>query len=300
MGENKQLLLANHSFFLYNVSCLGKRGFFLGTLEEWMIFLALGAAMLLWLFLIWPGGGRRITGTQYFAHRGLWDSECPENSLPAFQRAADRGLGIELDVRLCADGTVAVFHDENTARMCGESLIAEQTPYDRLQMLLLKDTSLHIPTLRQVLDCVQGKSFLLIELKGKGTDCELCRRVMEELRDYPGAYCVESFNPFLLRYMKKHFPAVIRGQLTGVQGKGIRQRVLCFLCNSLAVNLLSRPDFISESIKQHRSFSSRILESCFGMQRAVWVLHQEDMIQRNKTNNCLVIFEDFMPDIQAK
>ena len=41
---------------------------------------------------------------QYIAHRGFHDNrgECPENSLPAFERAIQMGYGIELDVRIRA------------------------------------------------------------------------------------------------------------------------------------------------------------------------------------------------------
>lgn len=39
--------------------------------------------------------------TGAFAHRGYFDNEngIPENSLAAFQKAVDAGVGIELDVR---------------------------------------------------------------------------------------------------------------------------------------------------------------------------------------------------------
>ena len=45
-----------------------------------------------------------------YAHRGLHDREAgaPENSLPAFRRALERGYGVELDVHLTGDGRLAV------------------------------------------------------------------------------------------------------------------------------------------------------------------------------------------------
>lgn len=54
------------------------------------------------------------------AHRG-GAALAPENTLPAFERAARLGAdAFELDVRLTADGEVVAFHDEDTARLTGE------------------------------------------------------------------------------------------------------------------------------------------------------------------------------------
>lgn len=51
-----------------------------------------------------------------FAHRGA-SGEAPENTLPAFQRAADLGIMyVELDVHLTRDGHVVVFHDDTLER----------------------------------------------------------------------------------------------------------------------------------------------------------------------------------------
>lgn len=53
------------------------------------------------------------------AHRG-GSALAPENTLPAFDRAATLGAdAIETDVRLSRDGTVMVFHDEETSRLTG-------------------------------------------------------------------------------------------------------------------------------------------------------------------------------------
>ncbi|OHA69133.1 MAG: hypothetical protein A3J68_02055 [Candidatus Wildermuthbacteria bacterium RIFCSPHIGHO2_02_FULL_48_16] len=61
-----------------------------------------------------------------FAHRGL-KLEYPENTLPAFQAAADLGFGIELDVRLAKDGKLVCKHDP-----IGNSNTAELTRFDEV------------------------------------------------------------------------------------------------------------------------------------------------------------------------
>ena len=48
---------------------------------------------------------------RFFAHRGLHGDPnvIPENSMAAFHRAVTRGYGIEMDVRLTADGQAVLF-----------------------------------------------------------------------------------------------------------------------------------------------------------------------------------------------
>ncbi len=83
---------------------------------QWILPLAGGAVLTAAaaVFLTAPGrvdNNRKeaFTGRNY-AHRGLHGKRerRPENSLPAFQAAAEKGYGIELDVRLTADGRLAV------------------------------------------------------------------------------------------------------------------------------------------------------------------------------------------------
>jgi glycerophosphoryl diester phosphodiesterase len=54
-----------------------------------------------------------------YGHRGA-SALSLENTLGAFARARTDGAdGIELDVRLTADGELAVFHDEDLVRIAG-------------------------------------------------------------------------------------------------------------------------------------------------------------------------------------
>ena len=52
------------------------------------------------------------------AHRGVC-TECPENTMPAFRRAAEQGYPIiELDPKFTADDVCVVLHDRNINRTC--------------------------------------------------------------------------------------------------------------------------------------------------------------------------------------
>ena len=49
------------------------------------------------------------------AHRGE-SADAPENTLPAYKMAVDRGFGFECDVYLSKDGRVFTFHDRDLKR----------------------------------------------------------------------------------------------------------------------------------------------------------------------------------------
>ena len=73
------------------------------------------------------------------AHRGLSGIEL-ENTASAFVAAGNRSyFGIETDVHRTADGQFVVFHDDNTRRIGGDSMVIEETTYETLRSLRLLD-----------------------------------------------------------------------------------------------------------------------------------------------------------------
>ncbi|HFR3797696.1 TPA: hypothetical protein ACHVHO_001682 [Streptococcus suis] len=62
------------------------------------------------------------------------------------------------------------------------------------------------------MDLVAGKVPLIVEIKSESRDVlEVCQRVTSYLDGYTGAFMVESFNPLVVAYFKKHRPNYIRG-----------------------------------------------------------------------------------------
>lgn len=149
------------------------------------------------------------------AHRGLHDKKAPENSLAAFKNAIDKGYNIELDVQMLSDGTVVVFHDESLSRMTGNDGYLKFLTKEDLKMLTLKDSKECIPTLQEVLDFVDGRAPLFIEIKNTSKVGELEQKVKDMLNNYKGEFAIISFNPRVLSYFKEHAPKMLRGQLAG-------------------------------------------------------------------------------------
>ena len=111
------------------------------------------ALIALIVFLIAPRKRRSTSpfDRTLYAHRGLHDNSCPENSLSAFRAAKEAGYGVELDVRFTADKQVVVYHDDTLTRMCGDDRRVDECTYEELQQLHLSDTTERIPLLSDVL-----------------------------------------------------------------------------------------------------------------------------------------------------
>ena len=151
-----------------------------------------------------------------FAHRGyhLEKYNVPENSLKSFEKAIQKGYGIEIDLHLLKDGNIVVFHDDNTERMTGVNKLLKDCKYEDIKELRLKETNEHIPLFEEVLKLVDGKVPLLIEYKYDSKLGKLEEKSMELLSKYNGKFAVQSFNPFSVRWFKRNFPEIPRGQLS--------------------------------------------------------------------------------------
>lgn len=228
-----------------------------------------------------------------FAHRGMWDSQTPENSMTAFRRACDAGVGIELDVRLTKDGHAVVFHDRYLNRMCGVDAELSSLTYAEISSLRLSNTGEGIPLLSDVLDMICGSVPLMIELKGEDLNTGVCAETARLLDKYEGSFCIESFNPALTYWFRVNRPSFIRGQLlipykyAGESGHAF----LNVFMSSLIVNSISRPDFISMDKRFKHNvgiFSSLVL---WKTQHYVWTVTDTQELELMHKNGKSVIFE---------
>ena len=227
-----------------------------------------------------------------YAHRGLHGNGVPENSLAAFSLACENGFGMELDVQLSRDGQVMVFHDYTLTRMTGVEKKLCELDAAQLQSLSLKDTDQAIPTFRQVLELVNGMTPLLIELKGESLNVELCQKVADLLKDYQGAYCMESFNPLLVREIRKLLPHVPCGQLyTNVCRDKKKRSLRNLLLSSMALNFLAKPNFIAYNKKDRASLPVRLTTKLYHAPKFVWTTKTEEELATARDLGEHAIFE---------
>lgn len=149
------------------------------------------------------------------AHRGFHDAAAGrvENTLSAFSAAAERGFSAEMDVHLSADGELFVFHDDTLDRLTAGSGPVRGLTLAELQSTPFKGTGDRIPTLKKVLEVVDGRIGLVIELKSYFGERQrdIVEKVAAILAGYRGPVVVKSFDPRQIEDLAAIAPELPRG-----------------------------------------------------------------------------------------
>lgn len=137
-----------------------------------------------------------MNGIQKIGHRGA-KGHVVENTLESIQKALELGVdGIEIDVHLCQTGELVVFHDFTLERLTDGFGEIAMTSLEELKYLKVNG-QFKIPTLLEVLDVIDKKCLLNIEMKGERTAFEVCKSIQlyTETKDWSFKdFIVSSFN----------------------------------------------------------------------------------------------------------
>ncbi|KDN54818.1 glycerophosphodiester phosphodiesterase [Flavobacterium seoulense] len=218
-------------------------------------------------------------------HRGAKGYE-PENTLIAFEKAIELGAdGIELDVHLSTDNELIVIHDETVDRTTNGKGEVNQLSLKELKALKI-DNIQQIPSLTEVLDLVNKRCFINIELKGIGTAKPviglISHYISEKNWDY-NDFIVSSFDWKMLEQTHSLDSKIKIGVLTEVS----IDEALAFAkkINAFAIH----PDY------ELLSKENVILMQQNGFEIYPWTVNSESAIQKIKSFNVNGIISDF-PD----
>lgn len=243
-------------------------------------------------------GLSKLRGWNY-AHRGLHSKGIPENSLAAFRAAVDHGYGAEFDVHLLKDGGLAVIHDSKLLRTTGLEGIVEDLTTEQLKTCFLEGTAETIPTFRQVLDTFAGKTPIIIELKPNGGNCAaLCEAACEAMAGYEGVWCMESFDPRAVYWLRKNRPDIIRGQLSENYLRKPQNKLplpLKFLLAFHLENFLCRPDFIAYDFYTRKVPSNPLCRKLWGLEAVTWTVRTPEDHRIAEKEGWITIFENYTP-----
>jgi glycerophosphoryl diester phosphodiesterase len=149
-------------------------------------------------------------------HRGA-KAYVAENTIESIQKALEFEVdGIEIDVHLCASGELVVFHDFTVDRMTnGTGEVAKLTLYQLKQLKINNEFT--IPTLEEILEVINKKCFLNVELKGSNTAQKTTEVIQEYIKTKGWNYqdfIVSSFQHHELENMFKINKQIPLGVLT--------------------------------------------------------------------------------------
>lgn len=270
---------------------------------EYLLIIPILALLLFAAYLLILRGRRRHPGWKaleghVYAHRGLHGNGVPENSMEAFRLAVEKGYGIELDVHLLSDGELAVIHDAKLMRTTGAEGNIEDLTLAQLKEYHLEGTRETIPSFRQVLELVNGRVPLVVELKPVGDNFpQLTEKACRALADYPGAYCIESFDPRCIHYLKKHHPHIIRGQLAEnfLKTKVPVAWAQRFCMTWQLANFLTLPDFAAYRFQHRRNIGVWLVKHIWGLRMVGWTIKTPEELQQAQKEGWIAIFEGFEP-----
>ncbi len=234
----------------------------------------------------------------YYAHRGLHTEGVPENSLSAFAAAKKAGYGIELDVHLMKDGNLAVIHDASLKRTAGVDVNIEDLTVEDLDHYCLEGTEEKIPLFSDVLQLVDGEVPLIVELKSVDNNyAAVCDTACKLLEDYQGLYCIESFDPRCIVWLRKNKSEILRGQLAyNLFRVDVKiPAVMKFCLRHHIMNISIRPDFIAYGFADRKILGNFLCRKFWKMQGVAWTIRSQEDFDTACREGWIPVFENFKP-----
>lgn len=221
-------------------------------------------------------------------HRGASGYE-PENTIRSFKKAIELGVDIiEFDVHLCKSGEIVVIHDEKVNRTTnGHGYIREKTIEELKKLDMGKGEK--IPTLGEVLDLVNRRVKINIELKGEKTAKPVYAIIQKYIQKCGWTYdnfLISSFDNSQLKEMRELDSKIkigiiaqkIRGDLPELAKK----------LRPYSLNINSKSRFLTKGFVDFwRNQRVKIF---------VWTVNDKKNIERLKSIGVDGIFSDY-PDM---
>jgi len=227
-----------------------------------------------------------------FAHRGA-SAHAPENTLAAFELALSQGAdGIELDVKLSADGSVVVIHDATVDRTTSgrgkikDLSLADLRSLDAGSFFSNKFSAEKIPLLEEVFDLFGKRLFTNVELTNYNTPrdhlvesvCMLVKKFNLQKR-----VMFSSFYAANLSKARSYLPEVPCGLLAYPSLMGAWARSFGFAFGKYAALHPYLSDVTPQQVQRAHRLKSRV---------HVWTVNAEADIRRLFTWGVDGIFTD--------
>lgn len=233
------------------------------------------------------------------AHRGLHakGTERVENTLASFEAAIDHGFATELDVQLTADGEAVVFHDFTLERLTGSTGKVIDKSSAALSQIQIAGTQQPIMTLHQVMEVIDGRAPVFIELKGESKHLSpLSQAVALTLSDYSGPCAVMSFDHRLVSDLATLLPHTPRGLVFMSFKEYKKQHFFKRLTHSFALHApLLRLDFMAYDQSGLPAMAPSLWKKALNIPLLSWTVTSKERQEFIQPFVDQIIFEQFIP-----
>jgi glycerophosphoryl diester phosphodiesterase len=239
------------------------------------------------------------------AHRGFHDAAAGrlENTLPAAEAAIARNFAIECDLQRTIDNEVVVFHDDTLGRLTDATGPIEARTLSELRAVKFRHGAATIPTLEELLDLVDGRVPLVIELKSRfDGDRKLEAATATILGGYSGPAVVMSFDPASMAAMRTLAPTLPRGMLAdrfrAADWPDLPAAARYFYASMTAATYVL-PSFVAYDVDALPASPPLSLRHFFGLPLLTWTVRTPEQRARAKAWADQMIFEGFDPETPA-
>ena len=116
---------------------------------------------------------------------------------------------------------------------------------------------------------------------------------MNILKNYKGEYAIQSFNVMTLYWFKKHYPNILRGQLSYNYKTVKMNKISKLLLKNMYFNFLTKPNFISYRyndlpLKKIKKYKKK------GLLLLAWTINSKDDYNKYKKEYDNLICEKFI------
>ena len=185
----------------------------------------------------------------------------------------------------CKSGELVVFHDFTVDRFTNGSGEVSSFTLEELKALKVKD-DYQIPTLIEVLDCINKKCIINIELKGKNTAIETSRIIQNYIHEHYWDYTHFIVSSFQQRELET-IHTIDKNIVLGVLTKANLEEAVTFAKTINAKAIHPNYALLSKNNVQRTK--------ALGYKINVWTVNNIEAIERMKGYNVDGIISDF-PD----
>lgn len=236
------------------------------------------------------------------AHRGLHDARLglAENSASAALAAIERGLSIECDAQVTAEGEALVFHDFTLERLTHAVGRVDARPARELCALPLRLGADAPLTLDAFVDLIGGRAPLICEIKSRfDGDLRLAHRVAQIARRAPGPIAIKSFDPRPIAELRRiwdqeRVTSIPLGVVACQDFHDEEAALDAQERRALAAMLhwdQTRPDFLSFCVDDLPHAATHLARTRLGVPVMTWTVRTTAQAQRAATYADQIIFE---------